>query len=89
MCKIIKLIELHFGDNTHFTANEFSIKTKIDSKVSAMNLKRLANSLRIGYSASNNFYWDWGLIQANIEVDKWNTICDKYKSVKYLKKHTK
>jgi hypothetical protein len=89
MCKIIKLIELHFGNNTQFTANEFSIKTKIDSKVSAMNLKRLANSLRIGYSAYNNFYWDWGISQANIEVEKWNTICDKYESVKYLKKHTK
>lgn len=89
MSKILTLIEQYFPENQSFTANEFSIITNIDTKISAMNLKRLANSKRIGYSPTNNIYWDWGLIHANSEVDMWNNICDTFLLKRYLKKHKK
>lgn len=84
MGKILDLVKKHYGNGDSFDYRDFSFKTRLNDKVSAMILKKLANSKRIGsYTRGNGmyvtiiyFYWD--LETANKNVEKENKIIDKY-----------
>lgn len=78
MSKILESINKFFPDGENFTPFDLSIKTGIDSKVCSMALKRLSNSLRIGYLREHNTYWDWGIEECNIRRKEWNDLVDKY-----------
>jgi hypothetical protein len=78
MGKILEAIEKHFPEGETFHPYELSIKTGIDTKVCAMNLKKLSNTYRIGYLSDINVYWNWGVEECNRQRILHNELIDKY-----------
>lgn len=75
---ILEAIEKYFPDGELFTAHELSMRCGIDTKVLAMNLKRLSNSYRIGHYSEKNSYYDWGVEGCNKARQKHNDLVDKH-----------
>lgn len=81
MSKILKLAKEHYDYNDSFCAYDLASKINMDSKVIAMNLKKLRISEKVGsFIASNGecLYYirtDENILKAKKEV---NDIIDKY-----------
>lgn len=81
MSKILKLAKEHYDYNDSFCAYDLASKINMDSKVIAMNLKKLRISEKVGsFIASNGqcFYYmrsDEDILKAKRKV---NDMIDKY-----------
>ena len=86
MSKILKLVQKHYSDGSCFDSRDFERKTGIEHKVSAMNLKKLANSCKIGTFSSRgeNVFFYRSKEQINEAIKKYNSDIKKY-DLKHLK----
>lgn len=81
MSKFLKLINENYKLGEVFTSYEFSQKTGYNSKVCAMVLRRLSNSIKLGrfltFNGGNCFY-SMSIDEINEQRKKENKLIEKY-----------